>query len=834
MFSKSLSQVQGDYDKNTRGSRSTMNSIILGHRRMRKKLNVTEEKYLGKYSILIQHEPHYEGIIQNLFDYVKPIWLQWESAMEPIIKEELDGPVSIKMDGHNKFSTEQILHLTETIEKTKSTNPFLIIESMIENIMSGLPENLPTQETNRTYPTRVFIKVFWQELLMLWHQDFIHILMQDIVRKFNDKLLLGKGFHNFSHTEIEGRILDILAQGENYVTHQKTDIAQCQKEFKSLVWHLVRWAGKRWNDERHDSSNWSENNLEELFATLIEDETRPLHLFYVSVCQDYYKFKGQINNECNSEIDPAVLIKRNELVNKVLQPGLICAVADKHYGLALLPLDVVKKAEREFLQKLGAVQEIRSPRQILENIEREEENLRNNISQDMTDLLGCFPPIPTQHMPFLKMAPKIHKLSSREIKEKNTESLTFRPICDSQFYTTKPCAQALGSLLISLKKKVICLYPSMESFYPLDSYDVARKMRNVSFPPKEPYSLIVSCDMTDAYSNCTLEDLLVCANFLSKVAAYEGGEQENIKILAEFVLNNNYIESAGTIYKFNPILPMGCCLSGDALDIILMAGELRVFINPDLDSSILEHIPPYMKELNDVLKVIDYERFRDDTKIIISSHRPMDIVQSLETFAKNMFPPKIPISCEYSTFLQSFLGCQFFINFAGRSFSTYPRLNFSRPSKAIHVSSNTWKKHIMSCFSSNAVSYSRLCSEAKMKSMTMQLLKGEMKLAGHSEDDIKRWHFTVDSSIKEIEYRDVETMETGCKQHGRDNSKIYAPTATYNSHTNVHQLYEELTKNAMDVFGNVGRSMKNLPTLKKILVTKDNYRKQIGSWSNKR
>ena len=79
-------------------------------------------------------------------------------------------------------------------------------------------------------------------------------------------------------------------------------------------------------------------------------------------------------------------------------------------------------------------------------------------------------------MAFPKLNPKIHKLNGLDIKAKNLDSLKFRPVCDSKFFPTKPCARALASLLVSLKERIFCLYPSMRGFYPLSGTDVARKL----------------------------------------------------------------------------------------------------------------------------------------------------------------------------------------------------------------------------------------------------------------------------------------------------------------------------------------------------------------------
>ena len=157
-------------------------------------------------------------------------------------------------------------------------------------------------------------------------------------------------------------------------------------------------------------------------------------------------------------------------------------------------------------------------------------------------------------MAFLKLNPKIHKLNGLDIKAKPLDSLKFRPVCDSKFFPIKPCAQALASLLVSLKERIFCLYPSMRGFYPLFGADVARKLRSKRFPTNDPFNIIVSCDLSDAYSNIALEDLIVCSQFLSAIVKSDPLDQKMIERLATFTLNSNYIECGGKIYKCGSVL----------------------------------------------------------------------------------------------------------------------------------------------------------------------------------------------------------------------------------------------------------------------------------------
>ena len=806
------------------------------------------ERELGDYNYIQRMDPIFKHTRRTLISLIVPIWESWTSSMNSIISLELEGPMSLKMSSSKTFNPDDLQRLQGTIESSKQTNPFYTIESEMRNILPSLPDKLTSGKSGSTFPTETFIRLFWQELLMHWHEEFLQLLIKDLDKKFTQKMLLEKGFHNLSQMEVPQHLIEILKKGEKYSPHLPLPINTYQRQFQGFVWNFIKWSA-RTLCKSDIATHKDENDLDETLKELTIDENDPFHSFWESIKYHYYTFKSQIcvtSQFQGRETAGTGMAKDLEEINlpsQILQAGLICTTADKHYGLVLLPLEAVRQAEVKILHDLGGI-EIHggTALQILDKLNLEESDLRTSTSH-MSNYLRAFPTIPRskQKMAFLKLNPKIHKLSLEDITKKKLDSLTFRPICDSEFYTTKPCAQALASLLLSLKEKVLCLYPNMRGFYPQSGTDVARQMRLKKFPTNEPFNLIVSCDLTDAYSNATLEDLVNCSQFLSAVVKNDTLEQEMIEELANFALNNNYIESGGKIYKCKPVLPMGSCLSGEALDIILMAGELRLLINPALEKDVLQTIPTYLDASNMGIKFLDYERFRDDTKILVSAARPQDIILSLTTFAKAAFPQRIPISFEYSNFMQSFLNCCFFCNFAGRSFSTYPRLNFKRPSKVVHPSSNTWKPYLFSGYVANMVDCSRICTEPSIQRFIYKLLQKELEAAGHGRGNIniyrKKAYLAIESAQQrdrlkyEKVHEDPSNLLHENPTNDQDDEELDAhhpPGVIYDSNSNVFKLAKLLVTNSSNMIAAEIRSpsAKNSPHLKALLASTNRYKSQ--------
>ena len=122
--------------------------------------------------------------------------------------------------------------------------------------------------------------------------------------------------------------------------------------------------------------------------------------------------------------------------------------------------------------------------------------------------------------------------------------------------------------------------------------------------------------------------------------------------------------------------------------------------------------------------------------------------------ATGVFPPRIPISFEYGSFMLSFLNCCFTIHFPGRAFLTYPRLNFARPSNMVHKSSNSWRPHLLANFMSSNISASRICNDHSLFRFIQFLLKQELSSAGFSESDILLAKKTAERIISRIMQND--------------------------------------------------------------------------------
>ena len=201
---------------------------------------------------------------------------------------------------------------------------------------------------------------------------------------------------------------------------------------------------------------------------------------------------------------------------------------------------------------------------------------------------------------------------------------------------------------------------------------------------------------------------------------------------------------------------MGNCLSGDALDIIAMAGELPTIICPSLSLQSMLSLPPQVIPRKCGVKPESYMRYRDDTNIILTSDSPQEIISNLETIGSNVFPSHIPTSFEFACFHISFLDCCFYMNPSGLCFSTYPRLNFSRPSITDDPTTCIHTSQIISTHASTFFRYKRLCSDEATSSRILALYKKDLRTYGYNLrhiqkalNNFRRYH---DRFLQRIQY----------------------------------------------------------------------------------
>jgi hypothetical protein len=300
---------------------------------------------------------------------------------------------------------------------------------------------------------------------------------------------------------------------------------------------------------------------------------------------------------------------------------------------------------------------------------------------------------------------------------------------------TKPAAKALMCILREFNLMIIKKFDKLSGIFPLNGWDVARNLKcSQSFSGKK-FSVFYSCDLSDAYTNCSLQDLISAIEVLCSVMSgmIPDWKKDLAVRLAKFVFSCSYVETAGGIWLTGEVLPMGCVASGEALDTIGLAGEVSTLGNISLESRLTG--PKYIYG-EESLDVDDYNRYRDDTRVVDNKDDMEAIIENMKVLATKVFPPHIKISFEVSVFCGTFLDTMFFRNVSTNSFTTCVRLNLSTPSSVDNASSCAPAIHLFSGFLSNGIRGYRICSEPELYNNWISMLEEELMHAGFGDVSI--------------------------------------------------------------------------------------------------
>ena len=165
----------------------------------------------------------------------------------------------------------------------------------------------------------------------------------------------------------------------------------------------------------------------------------------------------------------------------------------------------------------------------------------------------------------------------------------------------------------------------------------SNNIHNVVYPSIDSSLLtLISGDFSDAYTQSSLEDLQQSITKLGALVSWENGKIGLSIKLARLVFENCYFETPTGIHRQSKGFPMGGHSSREGLDNILLAGEVELLRN---------------NEINYCLQY--YYRLVDDISTAIkgSFGKVKEVIQEMSTIYPKTMPLNIQISFGYSKFL---------------------------------------------------------------------------------------------------------------------------------------------------------------------------------------
>ena len=746
---------------------------------------------------LIPQECHTLDSLRSFFTrHVFPLVSDWLNNFSLIFKQELRSPLSVEKKAYSTITKEDLVNITRLITKSASVNPNIVYRKICANFGRF--------NCVQPFSIETFASLWWLKVKTALHDSMLRCIEEDIYTRMANRP--SSGLFNFTENDISSNLQDLLLKGIKFAPSPPLQpIQRLSSQFSSEIISQALWYRRK---IERNLGKIPKSSPHSMLRYLINNSTTPHKMFYETIYKKYIECSKSLSLSTSIAVPPS-------LPDFSPPPDCCWNIADKHFGILLLPTVFILQQEEKMLKNLGGTKLDISTSLVIENVFSKINSLKSSLSSDASTFLAKFklPPESECYVPFLKLQGKVNKLSSQDISGKDFSSLKFRPIIDSSKFPTQPLSSALRQLLVDLNSAVISKFPCLR-IIPRSGWEFANTLHSLNSFPDTGLSVMFVCNLSDSYTNYKLDDLLKSVNTLTSALGDEFPEwkKELILTLSNFILCNSYVQAANNCWKCGTSLPMGSACSGDSLDTICLAGELS-YLSTNLNTNNNETST----------SSLFYRRFRDDIFSISCSSSIKHILNTLQIFC-SVFHQRIPLQFKFSILLGCFLDCVLLKNITNNSYSTLPRLNLSAPISIPHQSSSSPLKYVYNSVFTNLLRVRRICNEDSIFLVYIEVIKDELRQSGYHENTIssifQRCLTSITNNFSSTSYHRIMEKEV----------KIYPPAVNFIP-CNIHNMVKECVHLSLLACGknNIvsNPAVKSPHNLKDMLFTRKKHLKAI-------
>ena len=743
----------------------------------------------------------------------------------PVVVKDFDGSVSVKITrGHiEKGEVEKLVEFQEMVKKSRHGQYEERLKNKVQQIcLESERESVIIVEKIEEHHCKIVEKL--ENVI----RESIFVEMSRLTDK---KKKLNSRIYNFTSEELPDEVVKLFENGVDCVPAIGMTRSQVKKRVnKSLLEYMERFRNKRRDDiiESDDVKVWLQEATER--EGFMDTEGKR---FYKRIADGYSGFLQEVallHNENNLDTE-------EELKKKLDIEGSVIVNCDKNLGMSVFSLETMRNADKGLMKQLGAKEIDKTKdeviKDVIEKIDEFEEDLENvqkeyiDYVYNDRDIRKC-----TLKFPFLKSVHKIQKMSEEEIEQKDLSKLKFRPIIDAKAWATRGYAtlsmRMMRKLINQLLEKA---GPVMSAMKVKNGWRFAKELQEFEF--EEKYGVTISADIEEAYTNITAEMINKAIEVVSEYLENEEWKTRLMKKLIDLVLSNNYVETSTGIYLFKMVLPMGYKLSGEALDIVAISGEMMKMMNigavgENIGLPIAE-ILEYPEELGEVTVayemrnargIKDYRRYVDDSHCIIQGNEVTEIIDGILAVGL-MFPSGLVIKIDLNIWRSEFLDVTSWRGLLSGKVSTMMKRNYKVPFGHIKKESDHPEKYKLKSLLGEMLRNRRLASDMEIVERVDKCILEDFVSIGY---DVRKVTAKMSEESKKIEenysYLYVRNdEETGARKFS------FGGGIEFNGNYEYNKILSDFIKNCKPDGASNVMSVPG-PKLKAITYTKRKYLKK--------
>ena len=744
----------------------------------------------------------------------------------PVVVKDFSGSVSVKIArGHiEKDDVDRLLEFKKMVEMSRHGQYKERLKNQVKELFAEFERDCET--------------IF--EIIEEHHNSIVEKLenvIRDLIfiemgRSTAKKTKLSCKIYNFDSKELPDEVVELFKNGVDSVPAIGMTRSQVKKRVnKSLIEYMERFRNRRRDDmiETDDVKVWLKDAIDREGAGDTEGKR-----FYTRIVDGYSGFIREIallHNE--NDLDTEV-----ELRKKLEIEGSVIVNCDKNLGMSVFSLKTMRMADKGLMEQLGAKEMSKTKEEVIEevfgNIDEFENNLDHNQKEYIDyvyndrDIRKC-----EIKFPFLKSAHKIQKMTQEEIEKKDLSKLKFRPVIDAKAWATRGYATLSMKMMRKMIDQLLEKSGSVMSAMKVkNGWRFAKELQNVKF--EEKYGVTISADIEEAYTNIKAEMINKAIDVVSEYLEREEWKTKLMKNLINLVLSNNYVETSTGIYLFEMVLPMGYRLSGEALDIVAISGEMMKMMNLGDGRTTNTGLPvaeilEYPEELGEISVdyemrnargIQDYRRYVDDSHCIIKGNEVEDIIDGILAVGM-MYPSGLVIKVDLNIWRSEFLDVTSWRGLSSGQVSTMMKRNYNVPFGHIKKESDHPERYKLKSVLGEMLRNRRLASDVEIIENVDKCIQEDFVSIGYYERKVKA---KMDEENKKIEenYSNLyvrKDEDDGAKKFS------YGGGIEYNGNYEYNRILSEFIKNCKP---DGAPNIMNVPgpKLKAIAYTKRRYLKR--------
>ena len=708
----------------------------------------------------------------------------------PALVSDFGEDVEVKFSG-GRMVPEEVKKIKEFIDMVKKsdTNSYKVV------LVDGIKKVLISED----HAVRVS-KIAEEGHCQIMQRIELYIrreIMDSVYRQTVERCNLESTIYNFTEMELPDYIKEFFKNGVDAVPRMKLTRQEVKDRTEdALLEYLERF---RWRQRKDPIKA---NSIPDWLQKAIERETNSESAdFYIKIQGGY---SGMLNEldllYTDSEVDSESQIRK-----KLEIDGCVIVPCDKKMGMSLFTLETMRRADTKLMEQLGATLVDISKEDILENVYSKIEEFEDNLDIDQQEyidfayndrnLRGCQSQI---IFPFLRSTHKIHKMTSTEISEKDISKIKFRPVVDARRWVTKGYSTLIMNMMRKANQDLLFQAgPVLRDIKVKNGWRFARTLQGVEI--KDGFDITFSADIQEAYTNVTAEMINKAIRHVCKFLGYPEWKMELMTKLIDLVLSNNYAEMSTGHYRFKKVLPMGYNLSGDALDIVALSGEMERMFHlgrhgADIPGMPIGELVEYPEEIfeYDVDRVTrmassikTYKRYVDDTYVNVVGGSVQEIVAGILAVGF-MFPSGLTVNLVLNIWRAEFLDVVSWKNIASKDITTMVKRNATVPFGHVKKNSDHPKMYKMGSLLGEMLRNRRIASDEDIVELCDECTGMEFQSIGYGKKQVMqameraRSKIDVDYSGEYVKYENEEEVS----------SRFYGGSLEYNG---LYKYQEVLT-----------------------------------------